>query len=140
VVARIRASVIFSIQLDFITPAIISTYKKNRLNEPAKQKKPIMRQINLELYCLSALAKWAVLRGYSAAEKLPITTLPYKRPIPQVLSLEEMWAFLKVCEPFYQAYFLALYLAGLRPDEAKNLTWQDINFHRGTIHVKGKGN
>ena len=129
-----------NMKLDFITPAVISSYKENRLNEPTKQKSPIRRQINLELYCLSALAKWAHPRGYCSTERLVFATLPYKRPMPQVLSLEETWSFLKACEPFYQAYFLCLYLAGLRSNEAKNLTWHDINFHRGTIHVKGKGN
>ncbi len=129
-----------NMKLDFITPALIQTYKENRLKEPTKQKKPIARQINLELYCLSSMAKWAFPRGYSAVEKLPIKVLPYKRPVPQVLSLTETWDFLKACDTFHRAYFLTLYLAGLRSNEAKSLTWQDINFERGTIHVMGKGN
>lgn len=128
-----------NMKLDFITPAILTAYKQGRLSEPTKQKKPIHRQINLELYCLSSMVEWGHPLGYCSIEKLPIKTLPYKRPIPQVLSLQETWGFLKACEPFYQAYFLCLYLAGLRSNEAKNMVWPDINFHRGTIHIKGKG-
>jgi len=127
-----------NMKFDFITPAVISAYKQNRLNEPTKRTKPIMRQINCELYCVSAMAKWAHEHGYCSAEKLVLKALPYKRPIPQVLSLAETWAFLRECGEFHRAYFLCLYLAGLRSNEAKNLTWEEINFQRGTIHVKGK--
>jgi integrase/recombinase XerD len=97
-------------------------------------------KINIEILCLSALVKWAKDRGYCVDEMVKVKPLPYKRPLPSVLSIEEMKAFLLACDPFYRVYFFVLYYAGLRGNEAKTLKWQHVDFSRGYLVITGKGN
>jgi site-specific recombinase XerD len=125
-----------NIKPDYVTSAMINNYKEKRINEASRK---IHRAINLELYCLSAMTRWAHERGYCGIMKIPITPLPYRRPVPKVLSIEEMQNFLMKAEPFYRVCFMTLYYAGLRDDEAKRLEWSDIDFSRMEIYVKGKG-
>ncbi len=49
--------------------------------------------INVEILCLSALVAWAKERVYCIDELVKVKPLPYKRPIPSVLSIDEMKAF-----------------------------------------------
>ena len=124
-----------SMSPDFITKNILDAYVQKRVNESGK----IYRQINVEILCLSALVKWAKDRGYCIDELVKIKPLPYKRPMPSVLSIDEMKAFLLACEPFYRVYFFVLYYAGLRGNEAKTLRWPDVDFSRGYLVITGKG-
>jgi site-specific recombinase XerD len=126
-----------NIKPDFITSAMINTYKEKRLKEAGKK---IHRAINVELYCLSSMTRWAHQRGYCGIKKLPITPLPYKRPVPKILSQGEIQNLILMAEPFYQVCFMTLYYAGLRDDEAKRLEWFHVNFERNEIYVRGKGN
>jgi len=121
---------------DFITSAMINTYKEKRLKEAEKK---IHRAINVELYCLSSMTRWAHQRGYCGIEKLPITPLPYKRPVPKILSQDEMQDLILMAEPFYHVCFMTLYYAGLRDDEAKRLEWPHVNLERNELYIKGKG-
>src|SRR3990172_5506378 len=121
---------------DFITKNILDAYKTKRANESGK----IYRQINVEILCLSALVKWAKERGYCIDDLVKIKALPYKRPIPSILSIEEMKAFLLACDPFHRVYFFTLYYGGLRGNEAKTLKWPDVDFSRGYLVITGKGN
>ena len=121
---------------DFITKNILDAYMTKRTNE---SKKKIYRQINVEILCLSALVKWAKDRGYCIDELVKIKALPYKRPIPSILSIDEMKALLLACDPFYRVYFFVLYYAGLRGNEAKTLKWPDVDFSRGYLVITGKG-
>ena len=125
-----------NIKPDFVTSAMVNLYKAKRLKEAGKK---INRAINVELYCLSSMTRWAHQRGYCGIEKLPITPLPYKRPIPRILSQIEMQDLVLMAEPFYQICFMTLYYAGLRDDEAKQLEWGHVNFERNEIYVRGKG-
>lgn len=125
-----------NIKPDFINSAMINTYKEKRLKEAGKK---IHRAINVELYCLSSMTRWAHERGYCGIEKLPITPLPYKRPVPKILSQGEMQDLILMSETFYQICFMTLYYAGLRDDEAKRLEWPHIDFEREEIYVRGKG-
>lgn len=125
-----------NVKPDYATSAMINNYKQKRIIEAGRK---IHRAINLELYCLSAMTRWAHERGYCGIMKLPLTPLPYKRPVPKVLSMEETKAFLMKAEPFYRVCFMTLYYAGLRDDEAKRLEWSNIDFSRMEIHVIGKG-
>ncbi len=70
---------------------------------------------------------------------MKVKALPYKRPIPAVLSINEMKALLRGCDPFYRVYFFVLYYAGLRGNEAKNLKWENVDFGRESLIVTGKG-
>lgn len=121
---------------DFITRSFLDAYKTKRVNESGH----IYRQINVEMLCLSALVRWAKERGHCIDDLVKIKSLPYKRPIPSILSIDEMKALLLACDPFYRVYFFVLYYAGLRGNEAKTLKWQDVDFNRGYLVITGKGN
>lgn len=121
---------------DYITRSTLEAYQNKRIAEIG----PKHRTINLEILCLSALVSWAAEHGYCVTEKLEeVKSLPYRRPLPQPLSLAETWAFLRACKPFHQAFFLCLYQAGMRSNEAKQLRCTDIDFERSIIRVWGKG-
>ena len=124
------------IKPDFITKTLLEAYQTKRITEAGKK---IHRAINLEILCLSALVDWARERGYCIDPLVRIKPLPYKAPMPQPLSLDEMVAFLNACKPAYLAYFLILYHAGLRKDESQKLKWTDVDLERGVLHIKGKG-
>ena len=121
---------------DFITKSLVEAYQSKRIEQAGKK---IHRSINIEINCLSAMVNWARERGYCIEPLVSIKPLPYKAPIPQPLSLEEMITFLRECKPSYRAYFLALYHAGMRKDESQNLRWPDVDLERGLLHIKGKG-
>jgi integrase len=131
-----------NMQPEFITGQMIEAYKQKRIAEIREAGKyKGSRAVNLEILCLQALVKW----GYEqdpplCSELLPRTKkLPYKRPLPSVLTFNEMHAFLEALEPFYRALFLCLYHAGMRRQEAFNLRWSDIYFNAGVIRISGKG-
>jgi len=90
--------------------------------------------------CLSSIVSWAYERGYCCINKLEqAKPLPYKRPLTTPLSFEETWALIDAMDPFYRAYSLTLYQAGLRRDEVSRLKPKDLDFKRGVIVVQGKG-
>ena len=126
---------------DFISSQIIEAYKDRRLkeiNEHGRYKG--LRAINLEILCLSSLVKWARENGYCSELLIRTKKLPYKRPLPSPLTYHETMSFINAQDDFYRALFLCLYHAALRFNEAVNLTWNDINFKTGLMHIIGKGN
>ncbi len=124
----------------YITPPLIESFKTKRLGEiHSKSAKGGNRAINLEINCLSAMVSWGAEQGYCAEVTLKAKKLPYKRPLPDVLTKEELTAFMQVASPFYRALFLCLYNAGLRFLEVTTLTWSRVNFEGGYIKALGKG-
>ena len=101
--------------------------------------RPINRTINKELAYLGGMVKWASEYKHITPRKLQIDRLPYKRPLPQVLTASEVLAIIKNAEPFYRAYFVCLYALGLRSIEARNLKWKDVNFERRVVNMIQKG-
>lgn len=83
--------------------------------------RPIPRAINKELAYLGGMVRWAGRQGHITPRVLQRDRLPYKRPIPRILTVGEVTSIIKAAEPFYQAYFLCLYALGLRSVEARNL-------------------
>jgi site-specific recombinase XerD len=77
-------------------------------------------------------------------ERISFVSLPRRRhrPLPTVLSLEEIGALLAAVRvPRYQAVVMVLYGAGLRISEALSLEVTDIDGSRGVIRIRhGKGN
>lgn len=127
-----------NMQPDRITSPIIEGYKKKRLAE-SKKAKPINRQINLELLCLSALWKWSHERGLCVDEPIRMTKLPYHRPIPDTLSKDEIMAIMNEMRAFHRALILCLYHGGMRRTEAFNLSLNDVDMTNKYVRVKGKG-
>ena len=111
-------------------------YQRMRIAEAGRA---INRAINKELAYLAGFVKWAGRNGYITPRKLQSDPLPYKRPLPQILTVDEIKAILQAAEPFYRTLFLCLYSVGLRSVEARNLKWKDVNFERGVINMIQKG-
>jgi len=74
----------------------------------------------------------------------PVADIPRakrKKILPKVLSQDEIKAFLAALRsPKHRAIAMILYSGGLRVSEAARLKVEDIDSHRGQIHVRqGKG-
>lgn len=69
-------------------------------------------------------------------ENLPLARSSGKLPV--VLSREEVRLMLDVTvNPKHRTVLSLLYYAGLRLSEAGKVSWEDIDFDRGCIHIKG---
>jgi integrase/recombinase XerD len=125
--------------VDFITRELIEEYKSKRLHESEK-KKPIYRQVNLELLCLSSLWKWAYENGYCVEEPIKMIQLPYKRKIPDILTQDEVELILQNTDDYHRCLFLLIYHCGLRRQEAFDIKVNDIHLDKRYIRVTGKRN
>ncbi len=146
---------------DTITRQDIQEYQHIRLQESkGKTSKGNLAWINKEVLCLSALVRYAYDNGYCTDLLCRYKPLPYHRPDPSVLSLEECRAFIdaipKTFQPkktkkkpviypnetpaFWTCLFLLLYQAGLRRQEVLSITKHDIDMKRKVIRIIGKGN
>ena len=114
----------------------LELYKRMRL---ASKRKPSNRTINKELAYFSGFLRWSTKHGYITARQFRMENLPYKRPIPVVLSVDEVFRILAAAEPFYRTFFIFLYSLGLRKAEARRLKWGDIDLEMNTVTVKQKG-
>ncbi|MBF0330245.1 MAG: tyrosine-type recombinase/integrase [Nitrospirae bacterium] len=126
-----------------ISKPLLESYKMRRKETvDTKRAKTGHRTINIELIYLSALVNWAVEQGY-CSEPLPkVKKLPYKRPLPEILSREETIKLINSTDHFYKGMFLCLYHAGMRFNEVAGLTWADVRIDEGEGYIKvmGKGN
>lgn len=134
---------------DFITREMITFYQKKRKAEILKKAKAVKniearfagnRAINIELICMSAMIEWAVKQNLCNEKLCDYDPLPYRRPIPSILTKEETTNFIKCASLLYRAVFLCLYHAGMRKQEVVTLTVNRVNFESNCITVLGKGN
>jgi len=95
--------------------------------------------INKELSYFSGFLKWAAREKYITPRDLYIEKLKYERPLPTVLSFDEVMAILKAADPFYRTFILCLYSLGLRLREARLLKWENIDFQNDSVKVLQKG-
>ena len=102
-------------------------------------KRPIPCAINKEIRYLGGFVRWASKLGHITPRRLQSDSLPYKRPLPSILSVDEVLKIIQASEPFYQAFLLCLYSLGLRFTEARNLTWDRVDMKNMSIKVKQKG-
>lgn len=90
---------------------------------------------------LSTLFKFAVRRGYRAdnpCDQLEAITTPHKTPhIFTLAEAKKSIEWLKL-NPRSLAWFALSTFAGLRPEEAEQTTWRDINFDEGWIKVEAQ--
>ncbi|MCK9570049.1 site-specific integrase [Candidatus Pacearchaeota archaeon] len=97
------------------------------------------RTINKELDYFSGFRKWLKKKyGIAAPVERP-ERLSHKRPLPQILGITEVVKILAHTEPFYRAFFLALFISGLRMNEVRQLRWQDIDLKNRILRAKQKG-
>ncbi len=104
-----------------------------------KAEKVSNRTINKELDYFSGFRKWIKKKYAIAAPAERTERLPHKRPLPQILGIDEVVKILDKTEPFYRAFFLALFISGLRMNEARQLRWQDVDFKNRILRSKQKG-
>ena len=104
-----------------------------------KAEKASNRTINKELDYFSGFRKWIKKKYAIPAPAERTERLPHKRPLPQILGIDEVLKILDNAEPFYRAYFLALFSLGLRMDEARQIKRKDIDFKNRLLRVIQKG-
>ncbi len=130
-----------------ITINHINVYKRLRKSEAilknAGKKKNLHivsnRTINKELSYFSGFLKWCRVERSMNLKKITFDKLPYKRPIPIILSFDEVIRMIKASNPFYRALFLCLYCSGLRSMEARMLRIEDVDFENRSLKVIQKG-
>lgn len=117
-----------------ISPDNILLYKQIR-----SKKRVANRTINKKLHYFSGFLKWVARENFIPARTFRIETLSHKRPVPMVLSPEEILGIIQATEPFYRAFFLCLYTLGLCMNEARQLKWEDTDFHSRSVRIQQKG-
>lgn len=123
-----------NVDLRTLNAGYVTLYQSTRQSEGVKN-----RTINKELVWFSGMRKWAAKTYALTLQPLTIENLPSARPIPVVLSMDEISAILGQAKPLQRAYFGLLYFSGLRRDEANRMTWGDVDVGRGVLRIQGKG-
>ncbi len=120
-------------QLNAITRTIIEKYQGLRT--------PKHRACNKELTCLNTILNWSSERGYCEPLTFRIKKLPYQRPLPHVLTLDEIKRLLDACNKDKKGIVTGMYEAGLRWKEVTNLSWDDVDLNNEVIMLRTtKGN
>jgi integrase/recombinase XerC len=124
-----------NIRAESISIAHFHMYKQSRLKEQASNV-----SVNKETAYIGSFYKWGKKYGYLSGINFRIDKLPYRRPIPNILSFEETIALIKAATPqMYRTLLLLIYNCGLRISEATPLTWEQVDMENKTITVMGKG-
>jgi integrase/recombinase XerD len=142
------------IRVENLVTADITHYKKIRKSEfkiikikyPEKHKdyrpQPVSnRTINKELNYFSGFITWVKKKYDFELKGLEITELPETKKVPRILTFEETVALLNAAEPYYRALFGCLYIIGLRLNETRQLTWNDLDLNAAVMFLADrKGN
>jgi integrase len=97
------------------------------------------RTINKELNYFSGFLKWCRMHKKLDIKPIIYEKLPYKRPRPEILTIDEVFRIIRAADPFYRVFILCLYTLGLRFSEARWLTLNDFNFTFKSVKVIQKG-
>jgi len=120
----------------------ISTRDIERFRAKRLEKGLSAASANREIQSLKRVFNLAALRGYLRAGENPCVALPMKRVArerPPYCSPEEFQAVCRFApDALWRAFLVALYTTGLRLREAMNLTWKDVDFQTGQLHVTRK--
>lgn len=123
------------IRADSISLTHFHNYKKTRIGQGASN-----ISIIKEIAYIGSFYKWGKSYGYLPGLNFRIEKLPYKRPIPIILSFDEIISFIRACSPaIYRVFFLLIYNCGLRINEARNLKWKNVDLENRSIIVLVKG-
>lgn len=113
----------------------LERYLTARLSEGAARE-----TIRQELVTLRLSLRLAIRRGarlaVDLADLFPTFTVHY-RPRDRYLSPEQAAALLAQPEPARQLWVMVAAWAGLRLSEVERLRWEDIEFERGQLRVRG---
>jgi len=97
---------------------------------------------NRELRTLKRVFNIAVDRGYLAEEENPcraLSAIKVTRKRPPYCSPQQFASLYDSApDAYWKAFVTTLYCTGLRLQEMLNLTWDDIDFQQGAVHVARK--
>lgn len=97
---------------------------------------------NKEVRCLRRLFNLAILRGYICEGCNPcrnVSMLKVADKRPAYCSSEQFQSIVaQAVEVMWQALTTIVYSTGIRLREATNLTWSDIDFNSGELHIAAK--
>jgi integrase/recombinase XerD len=105
----------------------INAITKTSIEQYQKMRTPKNRACNKEIACLTAFITWCVDQRYCEPLPFKIKKLPYKRPLPHVLTTNEVKRLLNSCNENIKGMALGMYEAGLRWKEVTNLKWNDVD-------------
>lgn len=117
-----------------ITSNLFSIYQQTRKLTTVSN-----RTINKELDYFRGFLRWCRTKKKMRLEAIECDDLPYNRPLPIVLSPDEVMRIFAATEPFWRAFFGCLYTMALRKGEAQKLTWADVDKENRQIRTRQKG-
>jgi len=124
-------------QMDKISIRDIEKFRAGRLKTGIRPS-----TANKEIKTLRRIFNLAILREYMPKDGNPCYGIPMLRVTPKrppyvnAEDFESMYRFAPDCS--WEAFLATIYTTGLRVREAMNLTWQDIDFETGQVHVTRK--
>src|SRR5574340_1102415 len=93
------------VQANRISLIHFHTYKKTRI-----EKKGTARTISKEIAYIGSFYKWGKKYGYLNGLPFRVERLPYKRPVPTILTFDETIRFIRAASPdIYRVFFLTIY-------------------------------
>jgi integrase len=97
---------------------------------------------NREVKTLKRIFNLAAMRGYLSREDNPCVAIPMLRVAskrPPYINPEDFHGMYR-CAPdvLWRTFLVTVYTTGLRLREATNLTWHDIDFEAGEVHITRK--
>jgi integrase len=99
------------------------------------------RATNKELDYFKGFLKWCRREKKIEIQKIEYEPLPYKRPLPVVLTPEEIDAIMKAAkkEPLWHAFLTCLYYLGFRLGAVSKLKPAYFDFQGRTVEIRQKG-
>jgi integrase len=99
------------------------------------------RTVNKELDYFSGFLKWCRRERKIPIPRVDYEKLQYKRPLPIILSPDEVVRIIHAAEaePFYRAFFLCLYALGFRFSEVRWLRLENFDLANRMVKVVQKG-
>jgi integrase len=98
--------------------------------------------VNIDLRILRRSFNLAIARGYLRSGQNPcdgIRELKVCPKQPRYLEPDDFRKILSLAgDPVWRAFYVTVYTTGLRSGEAVNLTWENVDFDSGTVHVVRK--
>lgn len=117
-----------NLPLNRITQAVIDKYKHVRSST--------RQACNRELCFISSFITWATKRGYCEPLNFKIEKLPFERPLPQILTIDEVKRLIEACKPEIKGLIVGMYEAGLRWQEVTRLSWEDVDLENDIITLR----
>jgi len=144
------------VMLSQLTPEVIEGFKTFRRDEWVNPNgKPVngdddvrdhtrrgarARTVNLELEAIKTMLniarRWGYVKENAVSLVKPLKT-DDKKPV-RFLTLEECDRLMQAASPEYYPILFTFLNSGMRKAELENLRWEDVDFHRRQILVRGK--